>query len=273
MSWRVIARKDVRDASRSLSAWLFFGFFAVSLVGFTVVDSQFTGGSFDAFVGRLAGGIGLVVPLLALVLGYNSISGERTDRTIVLTLSFPHNRREFVLGKFAGRSIVLLVPILATLLFVGGLGAILYDSSSAILWYPWFLLVTAVYGLAFLAIAFGISMSSTLSRRVTLGAFGAYLLLVMIWDNLVTATVLVLYRFDFEVLTAQPEWAYLAAALKPSEAYYLLLNLGFDIGQADRYTESIAPWFVDWWTAVPIVLVWLFAPIVLGFRRFRDDDL
>ena len=84
---------------------------------------------------------------------------------------------------------------------------------------------------------------------------------------------LILHRFDSQVLSNMPDWALLFRLLKPSEAYYRLLQIGFDIEQAALYVGEEAPLFLDWWVAVVILIAWCLLPLIGGYRRFEIADL
>ena len=273
MSWQPIAYKDLHDAGRSWGIWVLFVLFLVLFVGLAVIESYTGGNEFRAFIGGIAGVVALVLPAIGLLLGYKSIAHERINGSIVLLLSFPHSRRDVVLGKYIGRSVVLLVPTLLALLVALVVGGVLLDGLGTVVWSPWFLLLTAVYGLIFLSIAMAISMSTTVDRRVTLGALGAYILIVTFWDDLVTALLILLYRFNFDILFDPPGWSLFAQLLKPSESYYRLLHIGFEVDQAAPYIAPEAPWYVDWWVALLVLLAWIVVPVAIAFYRFDQQDL
>lgn len=272
MSWRDVAVKDVHDASRSRTLWLLTGLLLVAFVGYGVGHSYLGEETFSAFLTGLATLVGVLLPVLGVLLGYKSIVYDRTSGSLFLTLSFPHSRRDVVFGKFVGRAVVLLAPALGALCLAGVVGAVRYGTDGALL-YPWFVLVTALYGVAFVGIAMALSMSTTIDRRITFGALGIYLVLVQFWDNVHSLTVLFLHRFDFTVLSDMPDWTLLFRLLKPSESYYRLLRAGFDVSQAGRYVADGAPIYVDWWMALALLAAWCVVPLALGFRRFGRADL
>ena len=174
-----------------------------------------------------------------------------------------------------GRAVVLLVPTLLALALAGVVGAVQYGTESAV-WYLWVLAATALYGLAFLGVALALSVTTTTDRRVTYGAVGAYLLLVVFWQNLTAFTVSVLHRFDPSIAT--PDWALFAQLLEPRESFRRLVVVGFDLGAFDagsaaKYLGSDAPLYVDWWAALLVLVVWFAVPVALGYRRFEGSDL
>lgn len=270
MSWRDIARKDVRDASRSRSLWLLLGSLSVLFGGYAVAYTAAGDGTFTGFV---TGSVGLVdgfLPVLGILLGYRSISDDRIDGSLLLSLSLPQSRRELLVGTAVGRTVTLLVPTLFGLSIAGLYAAVRYGTAGAIA-YPWFLFATALYGASFVAVAVALSGSTVTDRRITYGAVGGYLLLVVFWRTLVSFAVAVLHRFDASLGT--PDWALVLQLAEPGEAYARLLHAGFDIERANRYVRDGAPAFVDWWAALVILLVWIAVPLAVGTRLFETGDL
>lgn len=272
MSWRDIAYKDVNDASRSRGLWVLFALLAVLSVGYALAHSYLGKSTFPAFLDGLAGVVGVTLPLLALLIGYKSVVHERTSGSLFLTLSFPHSRRDFLVGKLVGRSAVLLGPTLVALTIAGVVGAVRYGTGG-IVFFPWFLVATALYGLAFVGLGVGFSMATTVNRWITLGAFGGYFALVTLWGGLHSLILLILHRFDGSVLSDMPDWALLFRLFGPNEAYDRLLRAGFDVDLAARYVADGAPVYVDWWMGIVVLVVWFAVPLVVGFRRFESADL
>ncbi|MFC6974490.1 ABC transporter permease subunit [Halomicroarcula sp. GCM10025709] len=270
MSWRNIARKDIYEAKRSTGIWLFSALSIVLFVGYALVHTYLGESTFAAFTVGLARVTAVCLPLLGLLLGYKSIIHERTNGSLFLVLSAPQSRKDLVVGTMVGRVLVLLVPTLVSIALAGAVGAIRYGTEGA-LYYPWFLLVTALYGVAFVGLAVGLSLSTTVDRWITLGAFGGYVLLVPFWNSFHSLTMLVLHRFDVGVFADMPDWALLFRLSTPTEAYYRLLNVGFDINKAARYLGG--PVYVDWWMGLVVLLAWCVLPMVLGYQRFETADL
>ena len=272
MTWHDIAYKEFHGASRSRSLWALLGFFGILFVGFTGLHTYFGDETFPSYINGLAGLIAVLLPLIGILLGYKAVSDSRNSGSMVLTLSFPHSRQDLAIGTFVGRSLVLLVPTAITLVLAGVLGIVLYGSEN-IIWFPWFVFITALYGVAFVGVAIGISLFSKADRWITVGSLGAYLLLVIFWDNFNTLSLLVLHRFDFDILLQMPDWALLFRLLKPSEAYYRLLHLGFETPAAIFYVHDGAPFYVDWWAAILVLLAWTIIPVLIGYWRFQRSDL
>ena len=270
MSWRDIAYKDVNDASRSRTLWLLFGLTAVLFVGYAGAHGQVGDETFTAFLRGLVAIVSWLLPLLGIFLGYRSVADDRSDGSLLLTLSMPHSRQDLLAGTFAGRSTVLLVPALVTLVVAGIVGAVLYGTDGAV-GYLWLLVVTTLYGLVFVAVGVGLSAATTTERWITYGAAGGYLLLVLLWSSLVSLGIAILHRFDGSV--SSPDWVQLVQLIQPSEAYNRLLRAGLDVDVAARYVGSDAPVYVDWWAALLVLVLWTVVPLAVGHRRFTRSDL
>lgn len=272
MSWQAIARKDARDAVRSRGVQVLFLLLGVLSVGYAAGHAYLGERTFPAFLGGLTRLLAVALPVLAILVGYKSVSHERTSGSLFLTMSFPHSRWDYLLGKVVGRSVVLLAPTLVALAAAGVVGAFRYGTEGAAL-YPWFIVATALYGLAFVGVAVGLSMSTTVDRRITLGAFGGYVVFVTFWDGVHSLTMLLLHRFDSSVLSNLPDWALLFRLLGPGESYRRLVRAGFDVDLATLYVSDGVPLYVGWWMGVLLLVAWFAVPLALGYRRFDAADL
>ena len=272
MTWRDVAYKNVHDASRSRTVWLLFAVMSALFAGYAIVHEFLGTASFVPFLDGLVGIVGTFLPAIGILLGYRSIAGDRESGSLLLELSFPHSRRDLVVGTFVGRAIVLLAPTLVSLTVAGAIGAVRYGTDG-ILWYPWFLFASALYGTAFVGISIGLSMVTTSDRRITFGALGMYLLLATIWGDLVSFGFTLIHRFGIPGDVTTPDWGLLLRLAGPEESFSRLLRAGFDLSRAGRYVGDGTPLYVDWWAALILLVLWIVVPLVIGFRRFRTADL
>lgn len=107
----LIARKEVRDALRNRWFLLYgaaFAAMATALSQLSLGDMSTAG---YAGFGRTAAGLVnlvlLVVPLMGLTLGAQSIAGERERGTLATLLVQPVSRAEVLLGKYVGLALAL----------------------------------------------------------------------------------------------------------------------------------------------------------------------
>jgi ABC-2 type transport system permease protein len=272
VTWRDVARRDVRGAGRSAGVLAVVALQSLLFVGVAAVELVLDDGSFLAYLNSLTGVVAVTVPLVAILLGYRSVLAERTDGRLRLALSVPHSRRDVAVGKLAGRTVVFAVPTALALSVAGLLPVALVDGPIPLGRLPWFVGVTLLYGVAFVGIAVGVSLATATGRRATVGAVGAYLLTVVLWDDLHTAALVVLHRFDTAIVNDMPGWALLARLAAPSESYDLLVRTGFAVDRAGRYVDG-GVGLVVWPVALGLLLVWTLAPVALGYARFRTADL
>ncbi|PGF16116.1 ABC transporter [Natrinema sp. CBA1119] len=299
-SVRAVAKKDFQDAVRS---WLFWGlsaFFFALLVVVTGALSYFgndiaaQGATTDMLVVFVSQITKVVVPLIALVLGWKSIAGERESGSIKVLLSLPHSRKDVLLGKLLGRSAVLSLSltvgfVLAAVVVAALLGA--FD----IVDYAGLLAMSIIYGVAYMSIAVTLS-SLTRSTTIAGAAMGSvFLMFYVIWNSLESVFGLLGEReilfFDtvtytvesggrtFE-LTRPEDWAYFIINLDPGQAYTNGLTLLTDVDALENQSVASAqmfggelPIFLQDWFSFLILLLWIVIPTVIALSRFDRVDL
>lgn len=123
--------------------------------------------------------IGVVLSLMALLLTYDAVSGERRDGTLRLALANPVPRDLLLLGKFAAAMLTISIPLLlgaliSLLILLGG-GALDLTGSD------WVALALALgLSLVYVSVFVGLGLFvSTRVRRPTTGLLGLLLLWVL----------------------------------------------------------------------------------------------
>jgi len=149
---------------------------------FTTTREQYPLPSFVSFLAFL-------VPLMAIALGFDSISSEHNRRTLSRILAQPIYRDALLLGKFLAGLATLSISLIALWLLVIGFG--LYalgippggeEMARAFV----FLLVTIAYAGVWLALAMLFSIVFRSAATAAFVAFGV-LFLTMIWSSLAPA--------------------------------------------------------------------------------------
>ena len=101
---RVIATKEFRDRIRNrwvLAVAVIFALFALAIAYFGASQQGEVGfRSVDVTVASLVSLVIYLVPLIALILGYDAIVGEKERGSLELMLSMPITRFEILLGKY-----------------------------------------------------------------------------------------------------------------------------------------------------------------------------
>ena len=299
-SVRAIATKDFQDAVRS---WLFWGlsllfFFLLALITGAISyfgeDITAEGVTTEALVVIVSQVTSAVIPLIALVLGWKAIAGERESGTIKIMLSLPHSRKDVILGKLIGRSAVLSLSlvvgfVLAAVIVAIGLGG--FD----VVDYVGLLAVSVVYGVAYTSIAVAISALARSTTVAAASAFGVFILFYVVWNALLIIFSLLSSRevlfFEFVAYTGEindqefqgqrlQSWMYLVHDLDPGNAYANVLSLatsaadieGANVVQAEMFGGSV-PFYLQDWFALVILAFWIVVPLGVALYRFDRGDL
>ncbi|MWV41472.1 ABC transporter permease [Natrialba sp. INN-245] len=302
-SVRAIAKKDFKDSFRS---WVFWGlsiFFFTLLVVLTGLLSYFD----EIFFGVSAAEAGvttellvvaasfvtrLVIPLIALVLGWKAISGERESGSIKVLLSLPHSRKDVILGKLIGRSAVLSVSLIVGFVFAAVVVAALLGSFDVVD-YVGLLAMSILYGIAYTSLAVSIS---SLTRSTTIAGaalFGVFLLFYVVWNAIIEAIDL-LMAFDYisgvpyTVETDQgtielermPDWAYFIESIDPGYAYNNALSVATSAAESELGVaieeimfDGNVPFFLQDWFSFVVLLAWIVVPLAIALYRFDRVDL
>ena len=307
MTWDAVARKDFHDAARSRWLWGLSLFFVAFIGGTTAAFFGYLvqGGQAEArsLYGLFAGGalsfsytgfLGFALAFIALVSSYGAVIDERESGSLKLLLSLPHSRSDVVFGKLAGRSAVVVLPVLVG--FVVALVA-LFATGTGVDFGSFFphVALTALLGAAFVALGVGVSAASASSRRAILVSLGVYFLFALLW-SLVAQGVPSLVRWVAERLpgVSAPGGLTLAKLqlfvtyLNPLRAYETLVaQLYFGNVASARLVkaglrqrlqlqpvlqESIPFYFTGWFILL-VLLAWIAVPPVLGYLVFEDADL
>jgi ABC-2 type transport system permease protein len=306
MSWQAVARKEFRDAIRS--RWLH---------GSTLFFALFIGGAAALFFGVLIGPDGRQVSnlfgffanlgvfsfsfpgLLALVLGfialstsYGSITGERETGSIKLLLSLPNSRLDAMIGKFLGRSAVVVAALLVGFLVAF---AVLIATGTRLelgSFVPQVAL-TALLGMAFVSIGLGISALASSNREATLATMGLYLVFAVLWGS-VSEGIPKLLNYAAEqagmgalAVATRVQIGVFLKYLNPLKAYETLAaQLYYGAAQARLvsatfgeqnalgpiFQESI-PFYFSGWFLFAILLAWIVVPVAVGYWAFERADL
>ena len=124
MSTRAVAWKDLTSVRRSRALWAGITLLAlvVAVVAYSFRGYQLTPREQVLNLFRtLVLGLGVIAPLVALVVSYLAIAGERQTGGIKFLLSVPNTRRDVFLGKLASR-----------LLLVGGGLAFVFTTATLV---------------------------------------------------------------------------------------------------------------------------------------------
>lgn len=274
-----VAKYDFENSRRSFMLWGVVGLFLALVLLLTVVpgllDNDIPGEFVVTIITPVAG---IFVPLTAVIASYLAIAGERESGQLNILLSLPPSRRDIVLGKFLGRTAVVLGAVVIAFIVALVPSLLLYDGFPA----GSFLLtmgLTALLGLAFVGIAVGISSMSTTRTRAMAPAVGVVILFATgLWGGLITALNFIADAgLDVSLSESVQN---LLGFLSPSQAYSRLFNrlvqprLAESAGGPATVPDiSSQPFYVQDWFVFLLLAAWVVVPVVVGYLRFNGADL
>lgn len=191
---RIIAGKEFRDRIRNLwvlSVALIFALFALAIAYFGSAQQGAVGfRGIDVTIASLVSLVIYLVPLIALILGYDAVVGERERGSMELLLSMPITRFEILLGKYVGLAGALAVSTLV------GFGAGLLPmagqlGSNDLFHYLGFVVSATLMGMAFLSLSLLVSVLASDRMRASGVAIALWFFFVLIFDLLLTGALVV----------------------------------------------------------------------------------
>ena len=225
----IITGKEVRDSLRNrwvLAASVLLATLALSL-GF--LGSSPTGSvkvdPLTVTVVSLSSLSIFLIPLIAMLLSYDSLIGEIERGTMALLLSYPVSRNQILAGKFIGHLIILALATTAGYGIAGITLQLANGSFDIAAWKPFALLIAAsvILGAAFLSMGYLIS-AKVKERGTAAGiAIGVWLFFVVIFDMALLG-----------ILVADTQQAITASVVEtvllfnPTDIYRLLNLTGYE---------------------------------------------
>jgi len=274
MLW-IIALKELRDGIRNrwiAAAIILLGTLALAL---SLLGSAPTGSirasSLDIMVINLANLSVYLIPLIALMLSYDSLVAEFERGTLLLLLTYPITRWQVVMGKFVGHSLILFIAI-----FTGYGGAVLILLASGQFdiagWQAYVSMMLSSLLLGCVFISLGYLLSILVKERATAAgsAIALWLIFVVLYDLLLFGLLLL----DEQQLISQQLLSVLMLA-SPTDSYRLInLSLFEDVRQASGITALVAgDAGLSAGLLSGVMLLWLVLPLTAVLLIFQRREL
>ncbi|EKV26377.1 Nitrous oxide reductase maturation transmembrane protein NosY [Caenispirillum salinarum AK4] len=210
-----------------------------------------------------------LLPLIALLLGFDAIVGERERGTLLLMLAYPVSRWQVVLGKFLGHAAIL---AFATTIGFGSAAvaiALTADAAPAAAeWWSFGGLVLASIGLGLAFVAVGYVISVAVAERTTAAGVA-----VVVWLFLV-----VLYDMGLlGALVATGGQGFLGDTLtvwllaNPADAYRLVTLTGFEGAGTIAGLDAVVADLSVAWPALALA-AWIAAPLAVAWTIFSRKE-
>lgn len=262
-----IALKELRDRLRNrwvLAVSLVFTVFALSIAYFGGAQQGAVGlRSMEFTITSLVSLVIYLIPLIALLLGFDAIVGERERGSLDLLLALPITRLELLLGKYLGLAAAL---TLSTLVGFGLVAVVLAFQAgrAGMEAYAGFMASSVLLGLAFLSLAVMLSVLARDRTRASGMAIALWFFFVLVFDLLLLGLL---------VTTGGEHGAesfpYLLL-LNPADVFRILNVFSLDDVRSLYGLTSIVPSaLAKPWLMALVMLGWIAAPLGIATWRFR----
>ncbi|RCV88913.1 ABC transporter permease subunit [Billgrantia montanilacus] len=185
----IVAGKEFRDGLRNrwvLAITLVFGLLAIGLAYFGAAASGQVGFTrVSTTIVSLSSLAVFLIPLIALMLAYDSIVGEDEQGTLLLLLTYPISRVEILAGKFLGHAAILGVSTFVGFGVAGVIIAIFGGADNLgelVAALALFILSAMLLGWAFVGFAYLISVNVAEKSRAAGIALVVWFLFVIVYD-------------------------------------------------------------------------------------------
>ncbi len=262
-----VAGKEFRDRMRNrwvLAVALVFAVIALLIAYFGGAQQGQVGfRSIEFTIASLVSLVIYLIPLIAMLLGFDAVVGERERGSLDLLLALPLTRLELLLGKYLGLAAALTASTLA------GFGLVALVLARHLTWaglyhFGGFILSSVLLGLAFLSLAVLLSVLARDRTRASGMAIALWFGFVLVFDLLLLGLlVLTGGRYGGEA------FPYLLL-LNPADVFRILNVFSLDDIRAMYGLASIVPPALanPWWMG-SAMLAWIVAPLALATWRFR----
>jgi len=215
----------------------------------------------------------LLIPIIAIMLGYATISGEAESGSLSIVLSYPIKRIEVLIGKLLGLGAVL---IFSTTLGFGVGGLIIAATVGAAEGLAFFLFIILTIILGFVYLSLSICISSICKKRVTSIAGGVMIFFWAMIYGMIIFGILLASGISFEQFMTPgfsfPDWLFNSVFLSPGDLYQMSVMEGFGISQAFGFAIE-TPEYISLGLLVIVQFIWLIIPLLLAFFFFKRRDI
>ena len=262
-----IAAKEFRDRIRNrwvLAVALVFAVFSLVIAYFGGAQQGVVGfRSIEITIASLVSLVIYLIPLIALLLGFDAIVGERERGSLDLLLSLPITRLELLLGKYLGLAAALTASML------GGFGvviALLFGQidSRGLFHFIGFMFSSVLLGLAFLSLAVLLSVIARDRTRASGLAIAAWFFFVLVFDLLMLGLLVGTGgRVGGDAFT----WLLL---LNPADVFRILNVFSLEDVRTLYGLASVVPASLGNPAAMgAVMLAWIVVPLALANWRFK----
>ncbi|SEK99515.1 Cu-processing system permease protein [Colwellia chukchiensis] len=266
-----VANKEFHDGLRNrwlLSITLIFAVLSVGLTYFGAAASGSVGiTSLSTTIASLASLAVFLIPLIALLLSYDSFVGEQEGGTLLLLLTYPLSKNQLLLGKFFGQGGII---ALATFLGFGASALLLFVQHyqiSILQTFAYFIVSATLLGLSFTAIAYIISLSANEKSKAAGAALITWFFFALVFDLALLALLV-----GTESSLNQNTLTQLMM-LNPADIFRLVNLAGLDSSDVNGALAVAINAKLSQAQLIAILLSWVLAPLVIASIIFKRKKL
>lgn len=204
-----------------------------------------------------------LVPLIALMLGFDAVVGERERGSLDLLLALPVTRLEVLLGKYLGLAGALALSTLGGFCVVAVV-LTLHGGAAVLAPFGLFMGSTLLLGFAFLSLAVMVSVLARDRARASGLAIALWFLFVLVFD-LVLLGVLVASQGAIG-----GDWFPWLLLANPADVFRILNVFSLDEVRGLYGLAGLVPGALARpWAMVLVMAAWIAAPLAVASWRFR----
>lgn len=181
-----IALKEFQDGLRNrwlVSITLIFSLLSIGLSYYgTVASGHISSPSLSSTIASLSSLSVFIIPLIALLLCYDSFVGEQESGTLLLLMTYPISRGQLLLGKFLGQGAIITS---ATIVGFGSAAVLLLFTTNlhgVMTAFGLFIVTSTLLGLSFVALGYMVSLSVTEKSKAAGIALILWFFFVLVFD-------------------------------------------------------------------------------------------
>lgn len=290
--WVALAKKEIRHFVQRRGTWVYVGICAIYTVIWLLEPRDNTEairaiGS-NVAVGSLQASLGVLVMIGGLIVSFRAIIGKLESGTINLVVGMPHSRRDIVIGKLVGRTVVITFGIAAAVICAVA-GELLLFGTVSIFQITAVTVTTIGYALCWVAIGLAISALARSSTESITGVISASLLGLQ-WGNISW-----LVYESINSIDSVPYEYLLVRRIAPREAYHVVTNWILGVGNGDDVflpmlnqretdvnvigvfivdtTGDSVPLYLTEWASLLVLGLWCIVPLAITLLRIKTIDL
>ncbi|MFO8109548.1 MAG: ABC transporter permease subunit [Thermoplasmata archaeon] len=206
------------------------------------------------------------ISIVAIMLGYKTVVEESESKTIGMLLASPLERKDILLGKFAGLSMVLVFSIVVGL-GIGGIIIAVTAGTEGYSSYLFFIFLTVLFALIFLSISTALSTLVKSRSQALVGGILIWIFFNIIYDLILLGILMASgWELPTDTFTIEyPGWYQVSQMFNPIGLYGLSINRLLD--------NAVLPGFMNIPILIGVFILWIAIPIMIANLMFQGKDL